>query len=488
MSLTRKVALNTIFQIVGKIIVTGLSLVVIGFLTRYLGVEGYGAYTTIFAYVSFWAVLADFGFFWVLVRELSKPGADQSKVFDNVITLKFLFGLVVFVLCSIIGFFIPQYSWTIKMGIAIISASWFWMSLNGTYVGFFQSRLEMYKSVISEIVGRLLIFGGVLWLIRLGSNLEGILAVYIIGNFGNFLLSFIFGSYYIKFRPAFDWYYWKIILSESLPLALLSFIGLIHFKIDTIILSLMKGVTDVGIYGVPYKILEIIILLPAIFMGNVFPILTKYYHDHDKRLAGSIQKAFDFLIILAFPIVTGLIILAKPIINFIAGADYLVASTVSFANHDITAPIILMILAVSIGFSFILTIFSSLLTVIGKQRSQVMPMVIITVVNVGLNIWLIPRYSYFAASVVNCITNFMMLIWWNALTHRYLGFRLRYKLVLKVFFSTLIMGFFLYIFRSYNILISVSIGVVVFSLACYLTKVFNKDLIMQILPKVNKEK
>jgi len=488
MTLTRRVALNTILQIVGKVIVTAFSLFVVAILTRYLGVSGYGEYTIIFTYVSFWAILADFGFFWVLVREISKPNTDHEEIFHNVITLKALFGLVVFILCSLVGFLIPQYSWTVKIGVALISASWFWMSLNSTYVGLLQSKLEMYKASISEIVGRLIILVGVYYLIRINASLYGILWIYIIGNLVNFLISLYFGSKYIKFRFRYNPKMWLFILKESTPLLILSFVGMIHFKIDTVILSLMKGATDVGIYGVPSKIFEIILLVPGIFVGNVFPILTQYYHNKDERLNSSIQKTFDFLVVIAIPIVVGLVVLAWPIINFIAGSEYLKASSVSIGSLTFPAPRILIILAISVGFSCILNIFSNLLTILGKQRSQVMPMIVITVINVTLNIILIPRYSYLAAAVVNCFTNLIMFFWWSHLTHRYLKFKLEYNITSKVLFASLVMGLLLYFFRSYNILLTTSLGIITYFSVCLIIKVFDINMLRQMFPKFNKGK
>ena len=61
MSLTRGVAYNTTIQIVGKVITTIISLFIVAALTRYLGVAGFGQYTTIFAYTGFFGVLAVLG-------------------------------------------------------------------------------------------------------------------------------------------------------------------------------------------------------------------------------------------------------------------------------------------------------------------------------------------------------------------------------------------------------------------------------------------
>ena len=51
MSLTKKIALNTAIHTIGKFGASFIGIFVVAILTRYLGVEGYGAYTTIFAYL-----------------------------------------------------------------------------------------------------------------------------------------------------------------------------------------------------------------------------------------------------------------------------------------------------------------------------------------------------------------------------------------------------------------------------------------------------
>ena len=58
---TKKIALNTLVQVVGKIITTVISVVMLAYLARYLGVSGYGDYTTVFAFLGFFAIIADMG-------------------------------------------------------------------------------------------------------------------------------------------------------------------------------------------------------------------------------------------------------------------------------------------------------------------------------------------------------------------------------------------------------------------------------------------
>lgn len=484
---TQKVAFNTTFQVIGKALSTIISLFIIASLTRYLGVQVYGEYTTIFSFVAFVSIIADFGFFWILVRELSKKEKVDTYFFNNVLSLKIVFSIIVFTLASLIVFLIPQYNITIKMGIAIISFSWFWSSLNSTYVGLFQTKLEMYKAVISDLVGRLVILIVVLFLIKNNYNLSYILGANVLGNLINFLVSYFYGRKYIKYKFCFDFILWKKIFKQSFPLAILTLVGTVNFRIDTIILSILKTQVDVGIYGIPYKILEIVIVIPTIFVGNTLPILTKYYHQKDIRLKQSIQKSFDFLMFLAFPIVTGLSILAIPIIKLIGGNEYINTSTLNIYGINIAAPQILIILAISIGLSFLITMFSNLIIVAKKQKSQVFPMIVVTIINVVLNIIFIPKLTYLAASLFTFLSNIMLAIWWYCLAHKYIKFKIKFNIFKLIILATFIMSISVYFLRNYNLFLNIFISSIIYLYISYVLKIFDKETLLKLLPNLIKK-
>jgi len=56
-----KIGLNTLIQIAGKIATVIFSIFTVSLLTRYLGLEGYGEFTLVFAYLAIFGVIADFG-------------------------------------------------------------------------------------------------------------------------------------------------------------------------------------------------------------------------------------------------------------------------------------------------------------------------------------------------------------------------------------------------------------------------------------------
>jgi len=440
MSLTRKIAYNTVIQIVGKTITTVLSLFLVAALTRYLGVSGYGEYTTIFAYLAFFGVLADFGFFWILVREISNPKTDIDHATSNILTLRTVLGIVVYGAAYIISYLIPQYS-ALRAGIGIAAFSTLFLALNSTYVAVFQNKLRMDKAALTDVIGRAIILSLTLYLIHISSSLSLILWAYAVGNIVNLSASGWLGREYVKIRPAFDFGYWKEIFIQTLPMAVVLVLGLVYFRVDTFMLSLMRSSTDVGIYGPPYKVLEMILLLPAMFMGNVFPVVTRYIYTADERVHAALQKSFEFLLLLAVPVALIIIYDASPIIKIVAGYAFVVAHTIPpVFGVPATSVLALQILIVAACFSFISIIFGNLVMALGKQAKLIWPNVIFVFFNIGSNLIAIKYYSYIGAAATTVLTEFLVLVftWWVA--SRYFTLKLNLKIVWKVVLAGLVMG------------------------------------------------
>ena len=81
MGLFQKITLNTLASFVGRVIGSILALVSIGLITRALGREGFGEYSTVIAYLATFQILADLGLYSLLTREISqRPGEEKNLV------------------------------------------------------------------------------------------------------------------------------------------------------------------------------------------------------------------------------------------------------------------------------------------------------------------------------------------------------------------------------------------------------------------------
>lgn len=77
---TKKVYLNTVAQIAGKISTALISIFLVKILTNYLDLAGYGLYSKIYNYLSIFSVVADLGLYTITVREISDNKDDPEKV------------------------------------------------------------------------------------------------------------------------------------------------------------------------------------------------------------------------------------------------------------------------------------------------------------------------------------------------------------------------------------------------------------------------
>lgn len=486
MSHTRVIAYNTSIHIVGKALGVVISFFLFRLIARYLGVTGVGDYITIFAYSNFLAILADLGFQIIIVRALSTvstPEADQNtsdRIASTIISMRTVVAIGVFIVGSLVAQLLP-YPPVVKLGIVFGAIATFWLSINSTLVGIFQANFRMDKAVLTDLVGKILNLIAVAVVVALDAGLMAIMAAYTIGNLVNVALNYLFVSTYIRIKFIFDWVAWQRYFKDALTFGTILIFAYIYFRIDALMLSLMKGSYDVGIYGVPYKILDIILLVPAIFMGVVFPLFAKYGHKNRQRLARIFTKSQDALIIVGLPITAGIIILAQPIVDVIGGQEFLTASTVQLGLNPITAVHTLQILMVAVFLSFLSHPYNYVLTANGYQGKLVIPNISYAVFNIGLNLILIPKFSYLAAAVITVLTELAVFLIPRQLAKRYLGIQGHSQLWLKAILATLMMGLTAYYLQSKFIVWPIMAGAVVYVGLLWLLKGIDREMVKELI-------
>ncbi len=397
MSYTRKIAHNTIIQIIGKAASTVIGVIVIGMLTRYLGEGGFGQYTTVMAFLQFFGVLVDMGLYIILVKKLSEPNVDQDVVASNIFTLRLTSAIIFLGLAPAVSLFFP-YAAIVKWGILITSLSYLGITLNQALTGVFQKNLRMDRVMIAELAGRVALIVATFFVIREHMSLLWILGSVVIGSAINFTLLFQYSRAFVRIRLAFDWLVWKSIIKESWPIALSIAFNLVYFKADTILLSIYKGDVAVGIYGASYKVLEVLTTFPAMFAGLVLPMLAANWASHDtERFKRVLRKGFDTMSMVAIPLVVGTMFLAKPIMDLIAPEF-----------RDSAA--LLKLLIVATGTIFIGNLFGNTVVAINKQRTMMWLYLAVAAVSLTGYMVFIPRYSYFGAAWMTIASEFMVTI------------------------------------------------------------------------------
>jgi O-antigen/teichoic acid export membrane protein len=475
MHLATKIAYNTIVQIVSKIITTIIGLLVVAIMTRYLGPAGFGEYTTIITFLSFFGIMADLGLTLVTVQMISPAGVNEHKILNNLFSLR-LFSAAIFLgLAPLTVIFFP-YSEAIKTGVAITLFSFLFIALNQILVGLFQKNLRMDKVSIAETVGRIILFVGTIIAVRADFGLLGIMWAIVLGSAVNFILLFFFSLKYVSWKLELDFSLWREIAKKSWPLALTIIFNLLYLKTDTLILSLIKSQTDVGLYGAAYKVIEILTMIPFMFAGVVLPILTFDWAKKDKVHFKSVaQKSFDLMAMLAVPLVIGTQFLAKPVIILVAGQDFAAAGT------------ILRILIVAAGFVFISAYLSHVIVAAGAQRKIIWAYFFTAITSVVGYLIFIPKFSYFGAAAVTVYSEALITIFMIFYAWRLADFTPKLKIFFKSIIASLLMGALIYFVpegfynKIYGLILTLILASVIYFLILYLEKGLTKKDVLRLL-------
>lgn len=482
MRLATKIFYNTVVQIISKIIATVLGLVAIAVITRYLGKFGFGQYTTIITFLSFFGIIADLGLTLVTTQMISQPGVDEnlrpggtSKILNNLFGLRLVSASLFLGLAPLTIIFFP-YDPIIKLGVIVTFLSFFFIALNQILVGLFQKKLRMDRVSIAEVVGRIVLVIGVILAVKLNFGLIGIMVATVGASAINFLLHFIFSRQFVRIKLQFDLVIWWEIIKKSWPLAITIVFNLIYLKADILILSLIKTQAEVGIYGAAYKVIDVLVTIPFMFAGIVLPILTFSWVgkniDYFKKV---LQKSFDFMVILVVPLIVGTQFMGKPIMIMVAG------------NEFVDSGPVLRILIMAAGIVFLSCIFSHAIIALDKQKKIIGAYVFTSLTALAGYLIFIPRFSYMGAAWVTIYSELVIALAAIYYVWKYSNFLPNLKVVIKSILASFVMGIVLYFLPPlfYNsvlrLLLVLLISAFIYFICLYLFKGITKKDVTELL-------
>ena len=447
--------------IAGNMVVGAAGMIATIYAARYLGVDRFGTFLFVLTYVNFFAIIIELGANnQILVREISQDRAAAGKVIGNTIIMKSVFGaFTILPCCAIIGF--SGYPFQVKILVYIASLS-FLLSAGGAYVAVFRSRLKMVYPTTVDILTALLKLGFFLYLIYVKAPLilfvTGAVLVYLPGFFLNLILS---GR---LVRPEFkiDFAICKKLIAESWPLVLTAVSIMIYTKIDQLMLFQMKGAQAAGYYSAAVKLVEVLGLLPSAFMLSIFPFMSEYFKTSEHSFERSYRLAFKYMTLIIMPIAVGTTLLSGQIIELCYGRAF-TASAAALA-----------ILIWSEIWVFVGMVNTGVLIAANQQKTYFAFTSISAVINVTLNLILIPRCSFIGASiaaVISCGAG-------QALCYIYPKTRsyalASYKSMVKPFFASVIMGIVIY-YLPWRVHIAIPLAAVIYCVAIFLIKGVNKE-------------
>lgn len=460
MSIARKILENTFVQVLGKLITAALSILVLKIISGYLGTSGYGDYTTVYQFLAFFGIIADFGIYTITVKEMSRDESRIPVILGNVMGLRTFLAILAMVLAILTVFLVPRYSDTlIPLGVLIATLATLITLLNGTISSVLQVHLKMQYTTIGLVLGKIvsvLYMGWVAYFAFTGDLVAGFYHLLWAGVLGN-LVMFIITAYYVrrycKITYKFDFSYWKKIFTTSLPFGVALILSTIYFRLDVILMTFILphsqslanpeveclktlcSDTEIGLYGVAMRMLEMLVIIPIYFMNSVLPVMTRYIEEQSEKIRNLIQYSFDFLFATGIPILVGGFILARPIIHFISDSEFVSGNVFAYGSD-----LAVRILMFAMLFSFVNVLFGFTLVVLNKQVKLMYINAGAVLFNLIGNILVIPIWGFRGAAVTSVLSEIIILIFTYWVAQKVLGFHLSVRTFIRTFFAAFVMG------------------------------------------------
>lgn len=387
-----KVINNTSWIFLDRVLRILALLVVSIWQARYLGPQQYGLLNYALALVSLFAVIGQLGLNNIVVREIASTPQQKHSVLGTAFVLQFFGGIVSFVL-SIGAAFLLNPSDTLVHKLVLVIALGPMLAAFNVIDFWFQSQIKSKYTFIAKsasfILEPLLVFV-LIWTKASLVSFAGVSVIVVLVSSIGLLLVYQFDEESIRYWR-FRLEHARSLLSASWPLMLSAVSVVIYLKIDQILLKQMIGDEALGLYTSAVRISEVWYIVPTAIISSLFPIFVAEKKRSEEEYYKKFYLTFRFMSLLSISFAIVMMFLSDWVINTVYGADYAAAGPVLTLHVWAGLP-------VAMGVATSPWIITEGYTQIAFHRTLFGAMV-----NVVLNLILIPKYSIVGAAVATIV-------------------------------------------------------------------------------------
>lgn len=368
-----------------------LEFILIIYIIRALGAVDFGTFSFAFAFVSLFSIASDFGLSDIATRELSQD-EEAEREYSAIFSLRLILGAAVFVLILFFSFFVTK-EFPLRFIIWILGGYALINEFFSIIYAFLRARQKMEYEFGIKVIRAMAMVVIIFFVLFRISSIRNICYGYLLSNLA--VLIFVLFIFHFKIQPLkfdFDKKIWNKFLRISWPLGAAAIFGAIFVSIDLVIMGFFSQIAQAGFYNASKKIIVITTIPAMLIYMSFFPALSKFFKESKEKFHKMWDYYMKLMIILALPAVAGGWAFASRIIDLAYGRQF---------SPSIAVFQILIFMA---GINFVYNPYVLVLIVSGQQKKYLLVNLIGAVVNVCLNLVLIPRYNFYGAAVSAVVT------------------------------------------------------------------------------------
>ena len=290
-------------------------------LIRHLGIEDFGHYALVGSLLALVTGITDAGLVSVAQREyVTKPEEERRRVLRHLLGLRL--AMSVAAVGVAVGFAaIDGYGSTLVAGTAIAGVGFVFLGAQSIFSVPLLAQLQLGRITAIDLLRQVLTVALIVWLVVIDASLLAFLAitlpVSVIATAGTAWLA----RGQAPLRPSFAPGDWWALLRDVVPYAAAVAITAVYFRISLVLLDLVSTDLETGYYATSYRILEVVIAIPALLVSAVFPVIARAAEADEERLRYIVGRVTETGLILGPWMALSLILGADTIIQLLAGDE-----------------------------------------------------------------------------------------------------------------------------------------------------------------------
>lgn len=386
----KSVAKNYIYNLIYQILILILPVITTPYLSRVLGAEGIGIYSYTVSIVTYFILFGSLGIAMYAQREIAyvQDNIDKrSIIFWEVFILRAITLMISLIIFYFTFAMTGEYCVYYRILVLEIIGNIFDIS------AFFQGMEEFKKIVKRNLIVKFISIISIFLFVKTSADINIYLLIYVLSTLVGNLSLWLYLPKYIK-KISLRNLEIKKHLKPTIVLFIPQIASQIYVVMDkTMIGLLVKDKAEVGYYEQSQKIVKIILTL-ATSLGTVMlpRIANEFAKGKEENIRKSILNSFNFIYLLSIPMMIGLVVITQDLIPWFLGEEFDKSIYITYA----ISPIMLMIgLSSVIGTQYLLPT--------KKQKQYTISVITGAVVNLTLNIILIPRFLSIGAAIATVV-------------------------------------------------------------------------------------
>jgi O-antigen/teichoic acid export membrane protein len=472
----RRVLGNSVISLLGQLVTWSSTLLLTIAYGRFLGDLRFGELYFAITFVALIGFPIEFGFNQQLTRDVAQEPDKAIRYLVNTLFLKVvlwgvLYSLILY-LALRLGYDAEQRALITICGLTLLCTA-ITNSFAALHYAFERTIFPVAGTVIEKGADALI---GVV-LLRQGADVEVMALVLLFSALANTLWQ---GAWFVRLvgiKPALDGKLMLQLSRTGLPFLIYGVLGVIYYRLDTVLLSLMTNAQVVGWYGAGYRIFDTLIFLPSLIISTVmYPVFSKLSITSEATLKLAVEKSLNFLLVCAAPIATVLVVGASSVIGFFYHRPEF--------SHSIR---VLEALGPGLFFLYINTVFTTILISIKQEKKITVMAAVALVFNLGMNLLLIPLYKQVGSAMVTTLTELLLLCIAIPLTPRRLLPTGSIPVAAKAGIAAVAMTLVIRLMKTLSLIYMLPVAMLVYLLLATLLGVIPREDIQSIVSAVRKK-